>query len=154
GITVIAASESGHQFTSVDIILLVVVAILIAATAFLAMAETALTRTTRVKALTLVEEDRKGANTLVRLVTHLDQVLPIVLFALELCSLVAATLVGVVFAHAFGAIGVIVATAFEVVIIFVLAELAPKTWAVQHPDRSALRVAPVVGLLVAIKPIG
>ena len=66
----------------------------------------------------------------------------------------AATLVGVVAAHAFGALGVVVATAFEVVVIFVLAELAPKTWAVQHTERAALRAAPLIRLLVAFKPLG
>jgi putative hemolysin len=55
---------------------------------------------------------------------------------------VAATLVGVVAEHAFGAWGVVVATAFEVVVIFVVAELAPKTWAVQHTERAALRPPP------------
>jgi CBS domain containing-hemolysin-like protein len=151
-----AAVEGGtsHNFTSTDIILLVVVVVLIVATGFLAMSETALTRTSKVKALSLVEEKRRGARTLLRLVEHIDTVLPVVLFALQVCTLVAATLVGVVAAHAFGALGVVVATAFEVVVIFVLAELAPKTWAVQHTERAALRASPLVRLLVAFKPIG
>jgi CBS domain containing-hemolysin-like protein len=146
--------SSGHHFTGQDVILVVVVVVLVAATSFLALSETALTRTSKVKALSLVEEKRRGARTLLRLTEHIDTVLPVVLFALELCTLVAATLVGVVATHAFGAVGVIVATAFEVVIIFVLAELAPKTWAVQHTERAALRAAPVIRLLVAFKPLG
>jgi putative hemolysin len=136
------------------VILVAVVVVLIVATSFLALSETALTRTSKIKALSLVEEKRRGARTLLRLTEHIDTVLPVVLFALELCTLVAATLVGVVATHAFGAVGVIVATAFEVVIIFVLAELAPKTWAVQHTERAALRAAPVIRLLVAFKPLG
>ena len=36
--------------------------------------------------------------------------------------------------------GVAVAIVVEVVVIFVLAEAAPKTWAVQHPERAALLV--------------
>jgi CBS domain containing-hemolysin-like protein len=146
--------SSGHHFTAQDAILVVVVVLLIVATSFLALSETALTRTSKVKALSLVEEKRRGARTLLRLTENISTVLPVVLFALELCTLVAATLVGVVAAHAFGALGVIVATAFEVVVIFVLAELAPKTWAVQHTDRAALRAAPVIRLLVAFKPLG
>ena len=39
--------------------------------------------------------------------------------------------------------GVIAATFFEVVVIFVLAEALPKNWAVQNPERSALFAAPV-----------
>jgi CBS domain containing-hemolysin-like protein len=149
-----AAGPSTHHFGTEDIILLVVVVVLIIATGFLAMSETALTRTTKVKAMTMVEEKRRGAPTLLRLVEHIDRVLPIVLFALELCTLVAATLVGVVAAHAFGAVGVIIATAFEVAVIFIFAELAPKTWAVQHTERAALTSAPVIRLIVAFAPIG
>lgn len=151
---IVATAGSKHHLSGQDVILLVVVVLLIIATGFLAAAETALTRTTRVKAVTLVEEKRRGAGMLLRLVTHIDRVLPLVLFAVELCTLVAATLVGVVATHAFGGLGVVIATAFEVVVIFVFAELAPKTWAVQHTERAALAAAPVVRLLVAFKPLG
>ena len=46
------------------------------------------------------------------------------------------------------------ATAFEVIVIFVFAELAPKTWAVQHPERAALSTAPIIRLLVGFAPLG
>ncbi|MGH9055760.1 MAG: hemolysin family protein, partial [Acidimicrobiales bacterium] len=150
----IASAGSGHHFGEVDVVLIVVVVILIFATGFLAMSETAITRTSKVKALTLVEEKRRGAMNLLRLVQRIDRVLPVVLFALELCTLVAATLVGVVAAHAFGALGVVIATAFEVVVIFVVAELAPKTWAVQHTERAALFTSPIIRLLMAFAPLG
>jgi CBS domain containing-hemolysin-like protein len=106
-----------------------------------------------VKAISLEEEGRRGARTLRRLAEHMERVLPVVLFALQLCTLVAATLVGVVAEHAFGGLGVVAATAFEVVVIFVLAELAPKTWAVQHSERAALSTAPVIRLLYAFAPL-
>lgn len=143
-----------HAFGTEDLVLLVVVVVLIFVTGFLAMSETALTRIPKIKALTLVEEGRRRSKTLLRLVEHIDRVLPVVLFAMELCTLVAATLVGVVAAHAFGGLGVVVATAFEVVVIFVVAELAPKTWAVQHPEQAALRSSPVIRVLVAFAPVG
>ncbi|HWE57203.1 MAG TPA: hemolysin family protein [Acidimicrobiales bacterium] len=143
-----------HQLGTTDIILLVVVVVLIFVTGFLAMSETAITRISKVKAMSLVEEERRRSKTLLRLVEHIDRVLPVVLFALELCTLVAATLVGVVAEHAFGGLGVVVATAFEVVVIFVVAELAPKTWAVQHPDRAALFASPIIRLLYAFAPLG
>lgn len=142
-----------HHFGTQDGILLAVVVALVFVTGFLAMAETALTRTSKVKALTLVEEKRRGALTLLRLVQRIDRVLPVILFSLELCTLVAATMVGVVAAHTFGSVGVVIATAFEVVVIFVVAELAPKTWAVQHPERAGLATAPFVRMLVAFPPL-
>jgi putative hemolysin len=143
-----------HRFGGEDIVLIVVVVVLIIVTGVLAMSETAITRIDRVRAATLVEARRRGASTLQRLVQRIDRVLPVVLFALEVCTLVAATLVGVVSEHAFGALGVVIATVFEVVVIFIVAELAPKTWAVQHPDRAALATAPIIRLLTAIAPLG
>ncbi len=142
------------RFGGSDVALLAVVVVLIAITGFLAMAETSLTRVSKVKAVSLVEEGRRGAQTLLRLVENIDRVLPVVLFSLELCTLVAATLVGVVSEHYLGALGVVAATAFEVIVVFVVAELAPKTWAVEHPERAALRAAPAIRLLVAFAPIG
>ena len=149
-----AVASSAHHFGGEDVVLVVVVGILIVITSVLALSETAITRTSKVKALTLVEEKRRGAWNLLRLVERIDTVLPVVLFALELCTLVAATLVGVVAAHAFGGLGVVIATAFEVVVIFVVAELAPKTWAVQHTERAALVTAPFIRLLLAFAPLG
>ena len=143
-----------HHLTGTDIVLLIVVVVLILLTGFLAMSETAITRVSKVKALTLVEEERPHAKTLLRLVENIESALPVVLFALELCTLVAATLVGVVASHVFGGLGVLVATAFEVVVIFVVAELAPKTWAVQHTERAALSTSPVIRLMLLFRPLG
>jgi CBS domain containing-hemolysin-like protein len=140
-------------FTSSDLWLLVVVGILIVLSAVLALAETGLTRMNRVKAMALVEEGRRGAPALLKLVEHPERTLNPVLFLLLLCNTVAATLVGVVSAHLFGAIGVAAATAFEVIVIFVFAEAMPKTWAVQHSEQAALAAAPLVSALVKIPPI-
>src|SRR3954468_22971898 len=122
-------------------------------TGFLAMAETALTRMNRVKAATMRDEGRRGAALLYRLVEHPERTLNPVLLLILLCTLTAATLVGVVADHLFGAWGIVIATAFEVVVIFVFAEAAPKTWAVQHPERAALLVSPIVAALVGFPPL-
>lgn len=148
-----AVPATVHHIGTSDIILLVVVVVLIAVTGFLALSETALTRMSQIKAKSLVEENRKHAAVLLRLAEHTERVLPVVLFALEICTLVAATLVGVVSEHAFGGLGVLVSTVFEVIVIFVVAELAPKTWAVQHGERAALLTAPFIRVLVAFVPL-
>src|SRR4051794_38957365 len=129
------------------------VVVLIAIATFLAMAETSLTQMNRVKALTLVEEKRRGAPALLRLVEHPERFLNPVLFSTLLCHLVAATLIGVIAEHEFGALGVVVATVFEVVVIFVIGEAVPKTFAVQRPERAALLTAPVVSALAAFPPL-
>jgi CBS domain containing-hemolysin-like protein len=141
------------RFTTADGLLVVAIVVLILLTGAFALSETAITRMTRTKAQALVEEGKRGAPGLLRLAEHTERVLPVVLFALEVTTLVAATLVGIVTSRVFGAIGVVIATIVEIIVIFVLAELAPKTWAVQHSERAALLAAPLIRALVAFAPL-
>ena len=153
----LAASRLGAgataSFSGTDTVLVVVAVVLILSSALFALSETALTRMSKVKAMALVEGKRRGATSLLRLVEHPERTLPVVLFALQICTLVAATMVGVVSDRVFGPWGVVVATAFEIVVIFVFAELAPKIWAVQHSERAALFMAPFVVGLVTFPPM-
>ena len=134
-------------------LLLAVIGGLVLLAAFFAMAETSLTRVSRVKAITMEEEGKRGAARLARLVDHPERFLNPVLLLVLVCHLVAATLVGVLAKDLFGALGVAVATVFEVVVIFVFAEAAPKTWAVQHSERAALLAAPVVSFITNLWPV-
>jgi len=139
--------------STAETLMVVAVFVLLGAASVLAMSETALTRVNRIKALTLAEEKRRGAVALVKLVEHPERFLNPVLLLVLLCHLVAATLIGVIAERLFGAVGVAVATVFEVVVVFVLAESLPKTYAVQHPDRAALLTAPIVAAIVGFPPI-
>ena len=136
-----------------DIALLVVIAVLLVMVGALALAETGLLRMSRAKALALDEEGHRGTARLLKLVEHPERYLNPILLLVLLCQLVAATLLGVVADHLFGALGVAAATAFEVVVIFVFFEATPKTWAVQHPDRAALFAAPFVDALIRFPPV-
>ena len=119
---------------------------------FFALAETGLTRVSRVKAITMEEQGRRGAAKLTRLIDHPERFLNPILLLLLTCHVVASILVGILFER-YGAIGVIIATFAEISVIFVLAEAAPKTWAVQHPDRAALLVTPIVSAIVNFPPV-
>jgi CBS domain containing-hemolysin-like protein len=140
-------------FRATDWVLLAVVIVLIAMSAVFSMSETSLTRTNRVKAMSLEDDGRRGARQLVRLVEHPERFLNPVLLLVLVCQLVAATLVGILADHFFGALGVAIAAVFEVVVIFVLAEALPKNWAVHNPDRSALAVAPLIDAIVRVPPV-
>jgi CBS domain containing-hemolysin-like protein len=143
---------SARSFTGADGALLLAVFVLIAASAVLSLAETGLTRTSRARAKSLEDAGQRGARSLRRLVEDPEAFLAPILLLVLLCQLVAATLVGVVAAQVFGPIGVAVATAFEVVVIFVFSEAVPKQWAVRHSDRAALLAAPLVTNLVRFPP--
>jgi CBS domain containing-hemolysin-like protein len=140
-------------FGTTDVVLIVVIVVLVVLSGLFALAETGMTRTSRATARALLEQGRRGARPLTRLVEHPQRFLNPILLLTLVCQLVAATLVGVLASHLFGAIGVAVAAAIEVVVIFVLGEAAPKNWAVQHPDRAALFSAPYVAVLTRFPPI-
>jgi putative hemolysin len=140
-------------FQTTDGILIAVIVGLVILSGVLALAETGMTRTSKATARALLDQGRRGAGPLWRLVEHPQRFLNPILLLTLVCQLVAATLVGVVAEHLFGAIGVAVAAAVEVVVIFVLGEAAPKNWAVQHPDRAALFSAPFVAVLTRFPPI-
>jgi putative hemolysin len=141
------------SFQAEDVILIVVIAVLLAGSGVLAMAETSLVRTNRIKAKSLVDEKRRGARQLARLVENPANFLNPILLLVLICQLVSATLVGIVASHLFGGIGVLVGIVFEVVVIFVLFEAVPKNWAVQNSDRAALLSAPIVSALIRFPPI-
>ncbi len=129
------------------------VVLLLIVSAGLALAETSLTRMSRVKAMSLVDEKRRGARRLEQFVENPQRFLNPVLLLVLISQLVTATLVGILADRWFGALGVVIATVFEVVVIFVLAEALPKNWAVQNPERSSLLAAPVISAVVRFPPL-
>jgi putative hemolysin len=120
---------------------------------FLAVAETALTRITKAKASALVEEGRRGAKALLGLVEHPETFLNPVLLVVLVCQLVQSALTGIVADRLFGPVGVFIGVFVNVVVVFVLAEAAPKTWAVQHPETAALLAARPVAAMSAFLPL-
>ena len=141
------AVVAGARWTSSEVIITVVVIVLIALSGFLAMAETALTRISKVKAQAFVDQKRRGAKRLASLIEHPTAFLNAILLSALISQLVAATLVGVIAERLFGALGVTVAIVFEILVIFVLAEALPKNYAVGHPEKAALVAAPFVSVL-------
>jgi CBS domain containing-hemolysin-like protein len=144
-----------NRLTSTDVWTLVVVVVLTAVAAFLAAAETSLTRMSRARAMHLTEEQRRGARQLLALVEQparfLNLVLLLVLvvqfFATALFTSVMSRLVG-------GGLGVAIAATAMTILTFIFAEVAPKTYAVQQTDRAALAVAPFVYLLTRLPVLG
>jgi magnesium and cobalt exporter, CNNM family len=136
-----------------DTYLLLAVAVLLLLSGFFAMAETSLTRMNRSRARSLADEGRHGSKALVSLTEAPEKFLNPLLLLVLICQLVSATMVGVLAGHLFGAAGIFVATAGEVVVIFVAFEAIPKNFAISHPDEAALASAPVVGRILRFWPI-
>lgn len=130
--------------SSSEVWLSVLTFILVLVAAGLAVAETAITRMTKARAMALVEQERRGADAVWRVTSNLERDLNAVYLAVNIVQVFQAALVGLLAARFFGALGVVVGVVLNVAVLFTFAEAAPKTWALQNPNRAALLTAPLV----------
>jgi CBS domain containing-hemolysin-like protein len=126
---------------------IVVIALLFLLAIVLAIAETAFLRMNRIKAVALQEQGEKGAGRLVRLLDQPEQTVNAVTLLALGAQLITANLLGLLIGTDAGVGFVVLGILLNVVVFFVFGEAAPKTWAVQHSDRAALRTA---GFLYAV----
>jgi CBS domain containing-hemolysin-like protein len=138
--------------SSGEIAIAVAVVVLFLASIVLAAAETALTRVSRARAQALAETAGRRGQLLLELVEHQGWLNPVLLVVLS-TQLVQSTLLGVLASRLLGAWGVVGATALNVTLFFVVAEVAPKTWAIQNTDRVALAAARPVRALASLPPL-
>ncbi|MEP6660985.1 MAG: hemolysin family protein [Acidimicrobiales bacterium] len=138
---------------STDLLALAVVLVLLTVSSFLALAETGLTRVSRARAAAFAEEWGRKGRTIARLVSKPERFLNPLLLVVLICQTTAAFLSALVADRVAGATGVFIALAANVVVVFVLVQAIPKTWAVQNPDRAALLVARPVAALAAFPPL-
>lgn len=136
-----------------DWVLLGIIAVLFGVSIVTAMGETAFTKMSRVRALTLEEEGRKGASLLVRLLDTPEWTLNVLLLLMMTAHFGVASLVAVIVEHHFGGAGVVAGTIIEVLVFFVLAEVAPKTYAILHTDESATKLSRFMWVVSRFPPL-
>ena len=130
--------------TSGDVGMIAAIIGLLLIAGVLAAAEVGITRMTRVRALTLNEEGRKGSVSLLRIVENPARYLNVVLLIILVCHVTATTLATTIAIHHGGPAAEVIATVALTIVIFVFFEVSPKTFAVQHTDRVALALAPLI----------
>lgn len=127
---------------------------LVIGSAFFAGSETALTAVSKARMLTLSNQGFRRAILVNRLRARMEQVIGTILLGSACVNSFIAILSAQIFAVYFGDSGAVYAGIAATVLIFVLGEVLPKTFAINHADRSALSVAPLVLVLVrATSPI-
>jgi CBS domain containing-hemolysin-like protein len=136
-----------------DWAILAVVVVLFVVSIWLAAAETAFVRMSRIRAIALQEEGGRRADRLADMLEHPERTLNVVLLLVLVSQLTSATLLGVLLESAAGALGVILGIVLQIVLFFVVGEVAPKTYAVQHTERAALALTPALWFLTNFAPL-
>ena len=133
--------------TSTDWLSLVVIVGSIVAVGFCAASEVAITRTNRVRAVRLREDGRRGSVQLARIVENPAPYLNVVLFLTLLFTIGGSTVATSFAVRKYESAGEIIATIVMTLLLFIFAEVTPKTFAIMRTDKVALFIAPPIGFL-------
>jgi Mg2+/Co2+ transporter CorB len=134
--------------SGIDWLTVAAIAICLLLSGFFSASETALTASSRAAMRQLEKQGNREAVVVNRLLSKRERLLGALLFANNLTNIAASTLATGLLLAFFGKTGVIYATLVMTVLIFVIAEVLPKTAAFNSPDRMALAVAGPVDRMV------
>lgn len=117
---------------------------------FFSGSETALTAASRARMHQLEKAGDSRASVVAKLIAARERLIGALLLGNNIVNILASSLATSLFLSLFGEAGVALATLVMTVLVVVLSEVMPKTWAISNPDRFALAVAPPVRIIVAV----
>jgi magnesium and cobalt exporter, CNNM family len=124
-----------------------VIFVLVLFASVLAIAETAMSRMSRVRAIALREEGRRNAALLEEIQSDPARYLNPIYLSVMFAQNGSAILIAMLSAEYFGDLGITLVSVGFTLTYFVLVEAMSKTFGILHSDRAALELAPVVWLL-------
>jgi Mg2+/Co2+ transporter CorB len=123
---------------------LVAIAALLGLSAFFSAAESGLTTASRPRMHHLENRGNRRAAVVNRLRLSKDRLIGSILLTNNLINIAAAAIATSILISRFGEAGVFYATVATTVLVVFVGEVLPKTYALKHPDRVALAVAPIM----------
>ena len=127
---------------------LLLILLLIFASAFFSGSETALTATSRGLMHQLEQDGDKRAAIVNRLLKRREKLIGTILIGNNLVNIGASAMATALMIDLFGDSGVAIATGVMTLLVLLFAEILPKTYALTHTTRLARTVAPVMSVLV------
>jgi Mg2+/Co2+ transporter CorB len=112
--------------------------------------ETALTAASRPRITHLEKQGNRRAQAVIRLIDARERLIGSILFGNNLVNILASALATSVLIGRFGDAGVVYATILMTALVLIFAEVLPKTYALRHPTRTSLRVAPFLKFTVTV----
>ncbi len=127
-----------------SIFLLLLLIILVILSGFLSGSETAITATSKARILYKKKKGSKRAGYVIELLDKKDNVISTLLLSNNLVNILASSLATAFFYDIFGVEGIFYATLIMTVVIVIFAEVLPKTYAINRPNRTALLISPII----------
>ncbi len=132
------------------LVLIGAIAVLLVLSAFFSGSETALTAASRLRMHRLEQLGNRRAGLVNRLREHREQLIGAILLGNNLVNILASVLATSVLLGLFGQVGLAYAAVVMTLLILIFAEVLPKSYAINHADRLALAVAPVLRVIVFV----
>lgn len=134
------------------VIQLLVLLVLIFLSGFFSSAETALTTCNRVRMRTLEEEGNKSAATVNKILEKYGKMLSSILIGNNIVNLSASALATTLAMKIHLAVGI--ATLILTVVVLILGEIVPKTWAAASAEKMSLRYSNIIyALMILFTPV-
>jgi len=130
--------------------LLLVLALLIIASAFFSATETSMMALNRYRLRHLMNKNHRGARRASQLLEKPDRLLGILLIGNTLVNFLASSLASLVAYRLYGDIGVAIATFVVLIVLLVFGEVIPKTVAALHPEAIAFPASVVLQPLLRL----
>ncbi len=127
-----------------SLFLLSLLVILVFLSGFLSGSETAITATSKARILYKKKKGSKRAGYVLDLLDKKDNVISTLLLSNNLVNILASSLATAFFYDIFGVEGIFYATLIMTVVIVIFAEVLPKTYAINRPNRTALLISPII----------
>ena len=140
-----SALDMGFWVTAAVILVLLVVS------GFFSGSETALTAASRGKLRSMSDREKNvGAGKALVLKEDNERLIGGILLGNNLANILATSLATALFTRAFGDSGVVFATLVMTALVLVFAEVLPKTYAINDPEKTAARAAALTGLFITV----
>ena len=127
-----------------SIILLFSLILLVLLSGFLSGSETAITATSKARIVSKIKKGSSRASYVLRILNKKDSVITSLLLSNNLVNILASSLATAFLYDIFGFSGIFYATILMTIILVIFAEVLPKTYSINKPTRTALRISPII----------
>lgn len=133
------------MITPLTIAYIVIIALLVACSAFFSMSETAFTSASQVRLKKMAKDGDRKAEKAVRILEDYDKFLTTILIGNNLVNIGATSIATVMFAVMLGQeLGSVTSTVVMTLVVLVCGEITPKTLAKRRPEKYVLKIVSVV----------
>ena len=127
-----------------SLILLALLILLVILSGFLSGSETAITATSKARMIYQNKKGSKRAKYVLKILNEKNNVISSLLLSNNLVNILASSLATAFFYDIFGVTGIFYSTLIMTVILVIFAEVLPKTYAINKPNRTALLISPII----------